>query len=329
MSDKNTSTVKTEQIMPNIHVSPSPHILDGGAGTRKIMLDVIISLIPVMAVSIFLFRLYAVKQILICTISCVCAEFIFVRMRGKTITINDLSATVTGIILAFSLPPSMPWFVGVIGALAAMGLGKIVYGGLGMNIFNPAMVGRAFVIIAFTGILGANAYSNLSGVADAVSGATPLTALKFSGVYTALPDMFWGTTPGSLGETSVVACVLGGLYLIYKKAASWEIPVCVIVTIALIAGIADLAGSHSGLFFYHHMFGGATMFGAFFIATDPVTSPLTFKGKVCFGIGIGILTMIMRMYSGYPECFMFAVLLMNAFTPLINRISVPKPFGVN
>jgi electron transport complex protein RnfD len=328
MPDNTKSTDITEKKGPVIHVSPSPHILDAGVNTRRVMLDVIISLIPVIAVSLYLFRFYAVKQIAICTASCVCAELIFIRMRGKSITINDFSAAVTGIILAFSLPPSMPWFIGVIGSFAAIGLGKMVYGGLGMNIFNPAMVGRAFVIVAFTGILGSNAYSNLSGVTDAVSGATPLTALKYSGVHTALPAMFWGNIPGSLGETSVVACLLGGLYLIYKKAASWEIPVSVICTIAIIAGIADIVGDHSGVFFYHHMFGGATMFGAFFIATDPVTSPLTFIGKVCFGIGVGFLTMIMRLYSGYPECFMFAVLLMNAITPLINRLSVPKPMGV-
>ena len=329
MPDITKPTDITEKTSPVIHVSSSPHILDAGAGTKRVMIDVIISLIPVMAASVFFFRLYAVKQIIICTLSCLVAEFIFVRARGKSITINDFSAVVTGIILAFSLPPSMPWFVGVIGAFAAIGLGKILFGGLGMNIFNPAMVGRAFVIVAFTGLLGASAYTNLSGTIDAVSGATPLTALKYSGIHTALSNLFWGDTPGSLGETSVVACVLGGLFLIYRKAASWEIPVSVIATIAIIAGIVDLAGGHSGVFFYSYLFGGATMFGAFFIATDPATSPLTFKGKVCFGIGVGFLTMVMRMYSGYPECFMFAILLMNAVTPLINRWFIPTPLGGN
>ncbi|MBN1906425.1 MAG: RnfABCDGE type electron transport complex subunit D [Deltaproteobacteria bacterium] len=317
----------TEKTGPVIHVTTSPHILEKGAGTRRTMLDVIIALIPVMAASVYLFRSYAVKQIVICTLSCLSAEVIFIRMRGKSITINDFSAAVTGIILALSLPPSMPWFVGVIAGFAAIGLGKIIYGGLGMNIFNPAMVGRAFVIIAFTGILGADAYSNLSGVADAVSGATPLTALKYSGIHTALSNMFWGNIPGSLGETSVIASVIGGLYLIYRKAASLEIPACIIATIAIIAGLVDLSCGHSGIFFYHHLFGGATMFGAFFIATDPVTSPLTFKGKLCFAVGVGFLTMIMRMYSGYPESFMFAILLMNAVTPLINRWFIPTPFG--
>jgi electron transport complex protein RnfD len=327
MPEINNSTDITVKTGTFIHVSSSPHILDKGAGTRSIMLDVIIALIPVMFASLYLFRLYAVKQIVICTISCLSAELIFTRMRRRSITINDFSSAVTGIILALSLPPSMPWFVGVIAGFAAIGLGKAIYGGLGMNIFNPAMVGRAFVIIAFTGILGADAYTNLSRVADAVSGATPLTALKYSGVHTALSNMFWGNTPGSLGETSVVASLIGGLYLIYKRAASWEIPASILATIAIVAGIVDILGGKSGIFLLHHLFGGATMFGAFFIATDPVTSPLTFKGKLCFGIGLGLITMVMRLYSGYPECFMFAVLLMNAVTPLINRWFIPKPFG--
>jgi electron transport complex protein RnfD len=291
------------------------------------MLDVIISLIPVIAASVFLFRFYALKQIILCTISCLVAEYIFEKMRGKSITINDFSAAVTGIILAFSLPPAAPWYATVIGAFAAIGLGKVLFGGVGMNIFNPAMVGRAFAIMAFTQQLGATAYENLSGVVDAVSGATPLTALKYDGVHTALTNMILGNTAGSLGETSVIACVLGGLYLIYRKAASWEIPVSILITMALISAAVDLIGHHSGVFLYHHLFGGATMFGAFFIATDPVTSPLSFKGKIYFGIGIGFLTMLMRMYSGYPECFMFAVLLMNAITPLINRFSIPIPLG--
>ncbi len=327
MPEITNSKDTTLEAGPVIDVSSSPHMLDSKAGTRRTMIDVIIALIPVMAASVYLFRLYAVKQIVICTFSSLLAEVIFIRMRGKSITINDFSAAVTGIIVALSLPPSMPWFVGAIAGIAAIGLGKAIYGGLGMNIFNPAMVGRAFVIIAFTGILGADAYMNLSGVADAVSGATPLTALKYSGVHTALSSMLWGNTPGSLGETSAVACVIGGIFLIARKAASWEIPVSVIAAIAIIAGIVDLIGGHSGLYFYHYIFGGATMFGAFFIATDPVTSPLTFKGKVCFGAGVGFLTMIMRMYSGYPESFMFAILLMNAITPLINRWFIPKPFG--
>lgn len=328
MPDITKSSDIAGETAPAIHVSPSPHILDTGATTKRVMVDVVISLIPVIAVSVFLFKFYAIKQILLSTASCLLAELIFEKMRGKSITINDFSAAVTGIILAFSLPPGAPWYATVIGAFAAIGLGKVLFGGVGMNIFNPAMVGRAFVIMAFTQQLGASAYENLSGVIDAVSGATPLTALKYDGAHTALTNLILGNIAGSLGETSVIACIIGGLYLIWRKAASWEIPVSILITMTLISGIVDLAGNYSGVFLYHHMFGGATMFGAFFIATDPVTSPLSFKGKIYFGIGIGFLTIVMRMYSGYPECFMFAVLLMNAVTPIINKYSIPKPLGV-
>ncbi len=327
MPDTSKSENISTETAPVIHVSPSPHILDTKATTKRVMLDVVISLIPVIAVSVFLFRLYAVKQILLCTVSCLAAEFIFEKMRGKSHTIKDFSAAVTGIILAFSLPPAAPWYATVLGAFVAIGIGKVLFGGVGMNIFNPAMVGRAFVIMAFTQQLGSTAYENLSGVADAVSGATPLTALKYDGVHTALTNMVLGNTAGSLGETSAIACIIGGLYLLYRKAASWEIPVSVLITMFIVSALVDLFGGHSGVFLYHHLFGGATMFGAFFIATDPVTSPMSFKGKIIFGAGIGFLTMIMRMYSGYPECFMFAVLLMNAVTPLINRYTIPVPLG--
>jgi electron transport complex protein RnfD len=328
MPDITKSTDITGETTPVIHVSPSPHILDTVATTKKVMLDVVISLIPVIAVSVFLFKFYAVKQILLSTASCLVAEFIFEKMRGKSLTINDFSAAVTGIILAFSLPPAAPWYATVIGAFAAIGLGKVLFGGVGMNIFNPAMVGRAFAIMAFTQQLGTTAYENLSGVVDAVSGATPLAVLKGGEPTAYTINMILGNTPGSLGETSVIACIFGGLYLIYRKAASWEIPVSILITMALVSGIVDMIGGHSGVFLFYHLFGGATMFGAFFIATDPVTSPLSFKGKIYFGIGIGFLTIVMRMYSGYSECFMFAVLLMNAVTPIINRYSIPKPLGV-
>jgi electron transport complex protein RnfD len=310
-----------------IHVAPSPHIADRGSGTQKMMTDVMIALLPIVLVSVYLFRLYAVKQLFICGITCLVSEFIFVRMRGRSHTLKDCSAGVTGIILALSLPGSAPWFVGVIASIVAMGIGKILFGGLGMNIFNPAMVGRAFVMIAFAQLLGAASYENVTGLVDAVSGATPLSALKFNGFNTEIFPLFWGSTNGSLGETSSAACLLGGLFLVFRKTASWQIPLSILLSVTFIAGIADIAGSHSGVLLYHHLFGGALMFGAFFIATDPVTSPLTAKGKWIFGLGTGFLMMIIRLFSGYPEGVMFAVLMMNAVTPLINRWTNPQPMG--
>jgi len=196
-----------------------------------------------------------------------------------------------------------------------------------MNIFNPAMVGRAFVMIAFAGLMGAGSYENLTGLVDAVSGATPLSELKFNSTPTIISHLFWGNTNGSIGETSSAACLLGGLFLIFRKTASWQIPVSVLLTVLVIAGITDLIGVRSGVLVVHHLFGGALIFGSFFIATDPVTSPLTSKGKWIFGIGTGILIMIIRLFSGYPEGVMFAVLMMNALTPLINRWTNPQPLG--
>lgn len=312
---------------PVIHVAPSPHIKDTKGDTQKMMTDVIIGLLPVVIVSVYLFRLYAVKQLVICILSCLAAEYLFVRMRGRASTLWDCSAVVTGIILALSLPGSAPWFVGVIASAVAMGIGKIIFGGLGMNIFNPAMVGRAFVMIAFAQLMGAGSYENMTGLVDAVSGATPLSALKFSGMAVEIPRLFWGNTNGSIGETSAAACLLGGLFLVSRKTASWQIPLSILLTVAVIAGITDLAGGHSGGFLIHHLFGGALLFAAFFIATDPVTSPLTAKGKWVFGMGTGLLIMILRLFSGYPEGVMFAVLMMNAVTPLINRWTNPQPMG--
>jgi electron transport complex protein RnfD len=203
----------------------------------------------------------------------------------------------------------------------------MVFGGLGMNIFNPAMVGRAFVMIAFAGSMAASGYLDAAAGIDSLSQATPLTAYKQSGVATPLMPLFWGNTNGSLGETSALACLLGGLYLCFRRAASWEIPAAVLVGAGLVAAVANLLNIHSPWTILHHLLGGALLFGAFFIATDPVSSPLSPKGKWMFGLGIGALVMLLRLFSGYPEGVMFAVLLMNALTPLINRGTIPRPFG--
>jgi electron transport complex protein RnfD len=331
-SNKKLDTIKdfkSSDVKENtaIHVAPSPHIRDTKANTQKMMIDVLIALTPVVLVSVYLFRAYAVKQLLICLVSCLIAEYVFVRMRGRSMTLKDCSAGVTGIILALSLPGSAPWFVGVIASVVAMGIGKIIFGGLGMNIFNPAMVGRAFVMIAFAGLMSAGSYENITGLVDAVSGATPLSAMKFNNTSVEFSHLFFGNTNGSIGETSSAACIIGGLFLVFKKTASWQIPVSIVLTVLAIAGITDVAKAGSGLFIVHHLFSGALMFGAFFIATDPVTSPLTSKGKWIFGFGTGMLIMIIRLFSGYPEGVMFAVLMMNAVTPLINRWTNPQPMG--
>jgi len=321
------ATEQTEIEAAVIHVSPSPHLTQTATSTRRMMLDVLIALAPVVAMSLFVFKGYALVQLAVCLAGCLAAELLFVRMRGRPSTLTDCSAIVTGVILAMSLPGTAPWYVGVIAAFVAIGIGKVIFGGLGMNLFNPAMVGRAFVMISFAGALAASGYENVQSTVDAVSQATPLNAYKMNGVVTPLASLFIGTTNGSLGETSALACLLGGIYLVVRRTASWEIPAGLLIAVAAVGGLADLVGPADGWTLLHHLFGGSVLFGAFFIATDPVSSPLTPKGKFVFGAGTGLLIMVLRLFSGYPEGVMFAVLFMNALTPLINRWTIPKPFG--
>jgi len=310
-----------------LNVAPSPHLSNSAVTTRRMMLDVLISLLPVVLMSLYVFRGYAAKQIGICLISCLAAEALFVKIRNKPMSLMDFSALVTAVILAMSLPGTAPWYVGVIASFVAIGIGKIVFGGLGMNIFNPAMVGRAFVMIAFAGTMAASGYERAGSLVDIITQATPMDAFKQSSVVASLPSLLWGLTNGSLGEVSAFSCILGGLYLCIRRTASWEIPAGVVLAVLVIGGIDNLVSPETGWTVFHHLFGGALLFGAFFIATDPVTSPVTVKGKWIFGIGVGALVMVLRLFSGYPEGLMFAVLIMNAVTPLINQRTIPVPFG--
>jgi electron transport complex protein RnfD len=234
---------------------------------------------------------------------------------------------VTGVILALSLPGPAPWYVGFIASFVAIGIGKTIFGGVGMNLFNPAMVGRAFVMIAFASVLAAAGYQDAGSAVDAVTQATPMDTFKQSGVATPLSALFFGLTNGSLGETSALACLIGGLFLCIRRSSSWEIPAGVILSATVFGGIANLINPDAAWTVLHHLLGGSLLFGAFFIATDPVSSPLTPKGKFIFGLGVGALIMLLRLFSGYPEGVMFAVLLMNGLTPLINRWTIPQPLG--
>jgi Na+-translocating ferredoxin:NAD+ oxidoreductase subunit D len=316
-----------EQIQPELNVAPSPHVHTAGMSSFTMMRDVLIALSPVILVAVLTFHWPAVKQLLICVVTCLAAEALFTGMRGRRATIGDLSAAVTGVILALSLPAMAPWYVGCIGSVVAIGIGKIVFGGLGMNIFNPAMVGRAFVMIAFAGAMAASGYVASGPGVDIMSQATPLTAFKQSGVTTSLASLLLGTCNGSLGETSALACALGGLFLCVRRVASWEIPAGVLISALFWGGLANLTNMTSQWTVLHHLLSGALLFGAFFIATDPVTSPLSPKGKWIFGAGVGSIIMLLRIFSGYPEGVMFAVLLLNGVTPLINRWTIPRPFG--
>jgi electron transport complex protein RnfD len=325
MADVNGNAAQSS--MPRLEVSPSPHLYNVGLTTQRMMLDVLLALIPVMVAAVWFFQWHAVRQVGLCVLSCLAAEYVFEsRIRRRPSNLGDLSAAVTGAILGLALPWSAPWYVAVIGSVAAIGLGKVVFGGIGMNIFNPAMVGRAFVMISFSLALGSGAYVATGGLA-VVSQATPLSAGKMEGAVTELWPMVVGNVNGSLGETSAIACLIGGLYLLIRRTACWEIPVSLLGTAALFAAGAQLAGIYPNLTVAHHLLGGSLLFGAFFIATDPVTSPLSIIGKWIFGIGTGALIMIIRLFSGYPEGLMFAILIMNGLVPLINSWTVPTPYG--
>ncbi len=291
------------------------------------MMDVLVALVPVVAASLWVFRQYAAFQIGLCVIGCLAAEALFTKMRKKPLSLSDGSAAVTGVILGLSLPSLAPWYVGVIGSFAAIGLGKTIFGGLGYNIFNPAMVGRAFVMIAFPAKLGASAYVDIESGINAITMATPLTVMKQLGEITPISDLLMGTTNGSLGETSAIACLVGGIYLCKRRSASWEIPLGVITSSGLVMLLVNIVNMNFSWSFLHEIFAGSLLFGAFFIATDPVSSPLTPKGKWIYGAGIGLFIILIRKLSGYPEGVMFSVLLMNALAPLINRWTIPTPMG--
>jgi len=290
------------------------------------MADVLVGLAPLVAVAVAQFRQHALFQMAIASCSAVVSEWLFARMRGRPATLWDLSALVTGLILALSLPAGAPWYAGAVGAAVAIGLGKAIFGGLGQNLFNPAMVGRAFAMISFPAALGASAYVSPSLGIEAVTSATPLTAFKMSGQVTPIGPLFLGATNGSIGETSALAALLGGLYLCFRRTAPWEIPAGAILAMGA-AALPGLVGGGTTWTLAHDLSAGAFMYGAFFIATDPVTSPLTPRGKWIFGAGFGLLVAMIRRFSGYPEGVMFAILVMNALVPLINRGTIPVPVG--
>ena len=294
------------------------------------MIDVLIGLTPVVVMAVVVFRWYAVVQVGLCVLSCLAAEAVFARMCGKPVPIGDYSAAVTGVLLGLSLPWRAPPYVAVIGSVAAIGLGKAVFGGLGQNIFNPAMVGRAFVMLSFPSKLSASFYVLQESNIPLLTQATPLTMAKEAAAEMGASSEFWplflGTISGSLSGTSALAVLLGGIYLWVRRTASWEIPAGTLLAGFLCAGAAYWLNL-TPLTALHHLVSGALLFAAVFIATDPVTSPLTPKGKFIFGLGIGVLVMLMRVFSGYPEGVMFAVLIMNGVVPLINRWTIPRPVG--
>lgn len=331
-------------------VSSSPHITDKES-IPKIMYGVLFSLIPAAIGAIYFFGIQAAWVIVIAIVSSVITEFVLQKLFHKPVTISDGSAIVTGILLAYNLPAEVPWWIPVIGSFFAIAIGKIPFGGLGYNPMNPALLGRAFLLASWptqmTIFKTAPTGGTLSGI-DVITTATPLNVFKqakdaianqtnllgeiepshaISQLYDSYINLFWGKVGGCLGETSVFLLLLGAVYLTYKRYISFRIPLSYIGTVALLSWIF---GGVEGLFTgdpIFHIFSGGLILGAFFMATDMVTSPVTYKGRIIFGIGCGILTVVIRLIGGYPEGVSYSILLMNLTVPLIDRYTKPKVFG--
>ncbi len=319
-----------------LYLSSSPHI-HSGETTDKVMRLVIYALLPATLLSIYFFGLPALSVLLICTLGCLAFEALSCKLLKQPLTLSDGSAALTGILLALNLPPSTPWWLSLLGAAIAILIGKQVYGGLGYNPFNPALVARVVLLISFpVQMTSWTTPAPLGSGIDAVTAATPLgemqTAVMLTGKLPELAisgytDYLLGHMAGSVGEVSALALLLGGLFLLFKKIISWHIPVSFIGTVLVLGGIFWLvdAGRYPNPIF--HLLTGGLLLGAFFMATDMVTSPVTCKGMLLFGCGCGLLTVLIRLFGGYPEGVSFAILLMNACTPLIDRYTRPKIYG--
>jgi electron transport complex protein RnfD len=318
-------------------VSPSPHVHSADS-TQKIMLRVVYAMVPALLWSVFVFGFDALRVTAIAVVACLAFEYLIQKYLLKVKpSVTDGSALVTGILLAFNVPSNLPWWIIMVGAFAAIAFAKMPFGGLGNNIFNPALVGRVFLLISFPVQMTSWPVTNQSGV-DAVTGATPLGIIKealnngvpVSEIVSKLPvpkDLFLGNMGGSLGEISALLLILGGIYLLFAKVITWHIPVSVIGSAVLLAGIFWLVNPELYINPVYHLLSGGLMLGAIYMATDMVSSPMTPKGQIVFGIGIGVLTILIRLFGAYPEGISFAILIMNAMVPLLNRYIKPKRFG--
>jgi electron transport complex protein RnfD len=319
-----------------LNMSSSPH-LHSGDTTARIMRRVIVALLPACGVAIYLFGLPALAVIVWCLLGSLAAEALCCYLSERPLTLADNSAAVTGLLLAMNLPPSAPWWLCLFGAIIAIGLGKQVFGGLGHNPFNPALVARVVLLISFPlQMTNWTAPAPLGSAIDAVSAATPLGEMKTAIMLTrqlpatskaSLSNYFIGNMPGSLGEVSALALLVGVIYLLLNRVITWEIPVSYLATVVICSGIMWLSNAQRYPDPLFHLLTGGLMLGALFMATDMVTTPITRRGMLIFGCGCGVLTVVIRLFGGYPEGVSFAILLMNAATPLIDRYSRPQVFG--
>lgn len=314
----------------NLIVSPSPHI-HGGDSISKNMYGVLIALVPAFLVSLYYFGLGALIVTATSVVACVLFEYLIQKfLMKKEPTVCDGSAILTGVLLAFNLPSNLPVWIILIGALAAIGIGKMSFGGLGNNIFNPALVGRVFLLISFPAQMTMwPEVGQLTAYTDATTGATVLSLMN-EGALDKLPtlvDMLLGKMGGSLGEVSALALLLGLVFMLWKKIITWQIPASILLTVFVFTGIMHLVNPVQYASPFVHLLSGGLMLGAIFMATDYVTSPMSKNGMLVYGVGIGILTTVIRLFGSYPEGMSFAILIMNAFTPLINSYIKPKHFG--
>jgi H+/Na+-translocating ferredoxin:NAD+ oxidoreductase subunit D len=323
-----------------LNISPSPHTHSEDT-TRKLMLGVVLALMPTLLTSVLYFGIGAVIVTATSVISCLLFEYLFQRfVLKKPMSITDGSAVVTGMLLAFNLPSNIPVYLILIGSFAAIAIGKMTFGGLGNNPFNPALVGRVFLLISFP--VQMTSWPIPSGFktayTDAITGATPLAIIKeglkngesISQLMQKVPttiQMFLGKMGGSMGEVAAGALLLGFFYMLYKKIITWHIPVSILGTVAIFTTILWLRNPESNASPVFHLLTGGVMLGAIFMATDYVTSPMNPKAMIIYGCGIGILTVIIRVWGAYPEGVSFAILIMNAFVPLMNAYVKPKRFG--
>lgn len=312
MENKDLNTTR-----PKLDIFSYPYAKDS-ASTSSLMRDVIIALVPALIGSVYFFKLNAAIIIALSVISCVGFEFLAQKFMKKTVRINDLSAVVTGLLLAMNLPASSPFWMPIFGGFFAIIIVKESFGGIGNNFINPALGARALLMASWGTQMTAYTWP------DAITGATPLSMLKQgTGTLPSIADMAIGNIGGVIGETSAVLLLIGGLYLLIRKVIDWKIPVIYIATVAIMIPLLGVKMEYLPW----HLLGGGLFLGAFFMATDYVTTPTTTSGKIIFAVGCGVITSLIRVIGNYPEGVSYAILIMNVFTPLIDKYIQPKVFG--
>ena len=309
--------------MANFVVSGTPHVRSKES-IQSIMRDVIIALVPATAAGIYYFGLNALILVIAAIASAVAFEAICQKVMKKPVTVSDLSAVVTGLLLAMNLPAAAPVWVAIVGSAFAIIFGKQLFGGLGQNFINPALAGRAFLLASYPTEMTTWSVPNGLEVADAATYATPLAQLKAGYLDASLGELMLGQCGGTIGETCAIALIIGGVYLLYKHVISWKIPVIYIATVAILFGVVGRHGVRMPL---QEIMAGGVMLGGIFMATDYASSPVTPKGQIIFAVGAGLITYLIRTFGGYPEGVSYSILIMNCCVPLIERFTEPTIFG--